>query len=154
MAANNARAYTGPVDRAPRTISDKTLAGAYLPCTFVTEGATTLTQATAFGPQLRLLLNRDYYAASGDFFTTTSPLLTAYASGDSGVAAMLEPGQRYLCAVAAATYTFGQELVVAAAGRLAGAATAGIVVAFAREAGAKSAGDLIEVEIANFYTKP
>ncbi len=81
-------------------------------------------------------------------------MLTAYASGDSGVAAILEPTQRYLVAVAAATYTFGQELVVAAAGRLAGAATGGIVVAYAREAGAKSAGDLIEVEIANFYTKP
>jgi hypothetical protein len=149
-----ARAYLGPTDRTPYTISDKTVAGAYLPCTFVTEGATTFTQATAFAPNLRLLINRDYYAASADFFTATNPLLVAYASGDSGVAAMLQPGQRYLVAVAAATYTFGQELTVAAAGRAAGASTGNIVVAFAREAGAKSAGDLIEVEIANVYTKP
>jgi len=149
-----ARAYLGPTDRTPYTISDKTVAGAYLPCTFVTEGATTFTQATAFAPNLRLLINRDYYAASADFFTATNPLLVAYASGDSGVAAMLQPGQRYLVAVAAATYTFGQELTVAAAGRAAGAVSTNIVVAFAREAGAKSAGDLIEVEIANVYTKP
>lgn len=148
------RAYLAPVDRTPHTVSGKTLAGAYLPCTFVTEGATTLTQATAFAAMLRLLLNRDYFAASADFFTTTDPLKTAYASGDTGVAAVLEPGQRYLVAVAAATYSYGQELAVAAAGRMAAAASTNTVVAFSRDSGAKSAGDLIEVEIANFYTKP
>jgi hypothetical protein len=146
-----ARAYLAPVDRTPHTVSDKTVAGAYLPCTFVTEGASTLTQATGPEGYLRLLLNRDYY--STDFFSGTNPLLTAYASGDAGVAAVLEVGQRYLVAVAAATYTFGQELTVAAAGRAAAAATTNRVVAFSREAGAKSAGDLMEIEIANVYSK-
>jgi hypothetical protein len=146
-----ARAYLAPVDRTPHTVSDKTVAGAYLPCTFVTEGASTLTQATAVAPMLRLLINRDYYAASADFFTATNPLLVAYASGDSGVAAIVEPGQRYLVAVAAATYAFGDPLTVGAAGRLTAAGATTVVVAYALEAGAKSAGDLIAVEIANFY---
>lgn len=146
-----ARAYLSPVDQTPHTITDKTVAGAYLPCTFVTEGASTLTQATAVAPMLRLLLNRDYYAASADFFTTTNPLLVAYASGDSGVAAILKPGQRYMAAVAAATYAFGDPLTVGAAGRLTAAGSTAVVVAYALEAGAKSAGDLIAVEIANFY---
>lgn len=149
-----ARAYRGPIDRTPQTISDKTVAGAYLPCTFVTEGASALTQATGFAAMLRLLINRDFYSPSADAFDATNPLLKAYASGDTGIAAVLEPGQRYLVAAAAATYTFGQELVVAAAGRAAAAASAGVVVAFCRDAGAKSAGDLMEVEICMPYVKP
>jgi hypothetical protein len=147
------RAYRGPANREFVTITDKTVTGALLPCTFVTEGASALTQATAFGPNLRLLINRDFYAASADYFDTTNPLLKAYVSGETGTAAVLEPGQRYLVAVAAATYTFGQEITVAAAGRGAGAASTNVVVGFAREAGAKSAGDLIEVEIAMPYVK-
>ena len=147
------RAYRGPANREFVTISDKTVSGALLPCTMVTEGASAFTQATAFGPNLRLLINRDFYAPGADFFNGTNPLQSAYVSGETGTAAVLEPGQRYLVAVAAATYTFGQELVVAAAGRLAGAASSGVVVAFAREAGAKSAGDLIEVEICMPYVK-
>lgn len=147
------RAYRGPVNREIVTVSDKTVTGALLPCTFVTEGASAFTQATAFGPNLRLLLNRDFYAPSADFFNATNPLQSAYVSGETGVAAVLEPGQRYLVAVAAATYSFGQEITVAAAGRGAGAASTNVVVGFAREAGAKSAGDLIEVEICMPYVK-
>lgn len=145
------RVYRGPVARQPITVTSKTVAGAYLPCTFVTEGASTLTQATAFAANLRLLANRDFY--SDGALTATDPLLTAYASGDNGVAFVLEPGQTYHGAVAAATYTFGQELTVGAAGRLAAASTGNTVVGFAREAGAKSAGDLIDFEVANYYTK-
>lgn len=148
------RAYLGPVDETPKTVSDKTVAGAYLPCTFVTEGASTLTQATAPAGYLRLLMNRDFYAASADYLDTVNPLLKAYASGDTGVAAVLKTGQRYLVAVAAATYSFGQELTVAAAGRAAAAASTNQVIAYSRGSGAKSAGDLMEVEIANSYTKP
>lgn len=147
------RAYRGPANREFVTITDKTVTGALLPCTFVTEGASALTQATAFGPNLRLLINRDFYAASADYFDTVNPLLKAYVSGETGTAAVLEPGQRYLVAVAAATYTFGQEITVAAAGRGAGAASTNVVIGFARDAGAKSAGDLIEVEIAMPYVK-
>lgn len=150
MAGN--RIYRGPADRQPKTISDKTVAGAYLPGTFVTEGASTFTQATAFAPMLRLLANRDFY--SEGHFTATDPLLTAYASGDTGVAFVLEPGQQYQAAMAAATYTFGQELVVAASGRLAAAASTGVVIGFCKEAGAKAAGALMDFEVCAPYIKP
>jgi len=145
------RAYRGPNDRQFKTVSDKTVAGAYLPCTFVTEGSSTLTQATAVAPMLRLLIDRDFYASSAQHFTATDPLLTAYASGDTGVAAVLEPGQKYLVAAAAATYAFGDPLTVGAAGRVTAAGATAVVVGFCHSAGAKSAGDLIEVEIAPFY---
>lgn len=144
--------FRGPAQRQAITVSDKTVAGAYLPGTFVTEGASTLTQATAPGPNLRLLSDRDYF--SDGALNATDPLKTAYASGDTGQAYMLEPGQVYQGAVAAATYTWGQELTVGAAGRLVAAATGNIVVGFARGSGAKSAGDLMDFEVANFYTKP
>ena len=145
------RIYRGPQDRQPKTVSSKTVAGAYLPGTFVTEGASTLTQATAFAPGLRLLGNRDFY--SDGALTATDPLLTAYASGDTGVAFKIEPGQEYQAAMAAATYTYMQELTVGASGRLAAASTGNVVVAFAKAAGAKSAGDLMDVEISNHYAK-
>ena len=118
------RAYRGPINETPLTISDKTVNGALLPCTFVTEDGTQFSQATSPVPAgaLRLLINRDYYAPSADAFTTTDPLKTAYASGDSGVAAVLQPGERFLVAVAAATYAVGQELTIAAAGRAGGGA--------------------------------
>lgn len=148
------RAYRGPNDRQYKTVSDKTVAGAYLPCTFVTEGASALTQATAFGPNLRLLLDRDFYSASAASFTSTDPLLTAYASGETGVALALEPIQVVQVAVAAATYTFGQEITVGAAGRGAAAASTNVVVGFARGSGVKSAGDLMDVEICMPYVKP
>jgi len=148
------RIYRGPADRQPKTVSDKTVAGAYLPGTFVTESATALTQATAFGANLRLLGSRDFYDVTGAAFTSTDPLLTAYASGDTGIGYVMEPGQQYQAAVAAATYTWGQELTIGAAGRLVAAASTNTVVAYSRTAtGAKSAGDLIDIEIANHYTK-
>lgn len=145
------RVYRGPVSRQPETVSDKTVAGAYLPCTFVTEGAATLTQATAFGPNVRLLANRDFYSTGWD--NAADPLATAYASGDTGVAFKLEPGQTYQGAVAAATYTWGQELTIGAAGRLVAATSGNVVVGFARAAGAKAAGALIDFEVANHYAK-
>lgn len=151
MAAS--RAYRGPADRQPKTISDRTVSGALLPCTAVAVTATQFSQATAVsGGRLALLANRDFY--STDFYDSTNPLLDAYTSGDTGVAYVLEPGQKYLWAAAAATYTNGQELTIGASGRVAAAASTNIVVAyFDGTTGAYSAGDLIEVEIANFYTK-
>lgn len=147
-----ARVYRGPGDRQPKTISTKTVTGALLPCTFVTEGAAALAQATANGPMLRLLANRDFYSEGA--FTTTDPLLTPYASGETGVAFVLEPGQTYQVAMAAATYAFGQELVVGASGRATAAAAAGQVIGFFKGApGAYVAGALADVEIANVYTK-
>jgi hypothetical protein len=145
------RAYLGPNDRQPKTVSDKTVGSALLPCTFVTEAVASFAAATAWGPNIRLLIDRDYY--STDHYDGTNPLLTAYASGDTAVAAVLEPTQKYLVAMAAATYTWGQEVVVAAAGRAAGAASSGVVIGFTRFAGAKSAGDLGEIEICMPYVK-
>jgi hypothetical protein len=149
MAGN--RIYRGPADRQPKTVTDKTVAGAYLPGTFVVESASALTQVTAPGPMVRLLSNRDSYDVGQ--LTATDPMLLAYASGDTGMAYVLEPGQEYQGAVAAATYTYGQELTISTAGRLAAASSGNIVVGFANEAGAKSAGALIDWEVANFYTK-
>jgi hypothetical protein len=145
------RAYRGPNDRQYKTVSGKTVGAALLPCTFVTEAVASFAAATAFGPNIRLLLDRDFY--STDYFDETNPLLTAYASGDTCVAAVLEPGQTYQVAMAAATYTWGQEVVIAAAGRAAGAASSGVVVGFTRFAGAKSAGDLGDIEICMPYVK-
>ena len=149
------RAYRGPANREFATSSDKTVNGALLPCTFVTEDGTQFSQATSPVPAgaLRLLINRDFYAPTADFFNATNPLQSAYVSGETGVAAILEPGQRWLVAVAAATYSVGQELTIAAAGRAAAAASANFVRAYSREAGAKNAGDLMEVEIAMPYVK-
>jgi hypothetical protein len=146
------RIYRGPAERDPETVSDKTVAGAYLPGTWVTEGATTLTQATtaAIG-FLRVLADRDFLALGG--ITGGNPLLTAYASGDTGVAYKPEIGQTYQCAAAAATYAWGTELTVGAAGRVLAATAGQVVIAVSRAVGAKSAGDLIDVEICNAYAK-
>lgn len=146
------RIFRGPADRSPESVSDKTLAGAYLPGSWVTEGASTLTQATtaAIG-FLRILSNRDFYGTGQ--FDTNDPLTTPYASGDTGVAYKPRPGDTFQCPVAAATYAWGTELTVGASGRLLAATAGQVVVAFSRAVGAKSAGDLIDVEIANFYAK-
>lgn len=147
------RVYRGPADRQPKTLSNRTVNGALLPCTGVFVSATQFSQATApTGGRLVLLGNRDFYSTAQ--FDATDPLLTAYASGDTGVAYVLEPGQEYQWALAAATYTHGQELTVGAAGRLTAAASTNVVVAYYDGAtGAKSAGDLGDVVIANAYTK-
>jgi hypothetical protein len=147
------RVFNGPQDRQPKTISNRTVSGALLPCTAVAVGATTLTQATSpSGVRLALLANRDFFSTGQ--FDANDPLLVAYTSGETGVAYELEPGQRYTWAMAAGTYTNGQELTVAAAGRLAAAATTNVVVAYYDGPGATlTAGQLAEVAIANFYTK-
>lgn len=152
MAGN--RVFRGSCDH-PRVISDRTVSGALLPCTAVSIGASTLTQATTpSAVRLALLMNRDFYAPTADAFTTTNPLQSAYVSGETGLAMVIRPGDEVVWAMAAATYTNGQELTVAASGRLAAAASGNVVVAYFDETGAtKSAGDLADVCIANFYTK-
>lgn len=147
------RVYRGPADRQPKTITNRILNGALLPGTAVNLTPTQMSQATsASGVRLALLGNRDFYSEGQ--FTATDPLLTAYASGDTGVAYILEPGQEYQWAAAAGSYTNGQELTVAAAGRLAAAISGNIVVAYYDgPTMAKSAGDLMDVIIAPFYTK-
>jgi len=138
--------YRGPATRQPRTIQ-KEVAGAYVVGTFVEETATTLAQiTTALAKNPLLLANADY--AGQD-------IATAYTSGDTGVAYVLEPGQQYQARMAAATYAKGAILTIAASGRLA-AATAGtrVVAYFEDTAGAYSAGDLADVVIADGYIVP
>ena len=146
------RIYRGPMERQPETISDKTVATALLPGTFVHEGVTAFTQATTPVGFPRLLSNRDFYSVGS--LDANDPLLTAYVAGETVVAYKIEPGQQYNGAAAAATYTFGQELTIGAAGRLVGAAATNIVVGYCMQAGAAAAGALIDFEVANFYTKP
>jgi hypothetical protein len=138
-----------------RFITDRTVSGALLPATAVFVGATQLTQATAVsGGRLALLADRDYYGATANGMNSTDPLLTAYASGETGAAVLIEPQMEVSWAMAAGTYTNGQELTVAAAGRLAAAATGNVVVAHFDQSGATlAAGAVADVTITNFYTK-
>ncbi len=138
-----------------RVLTDRTVSGALLPATAVFVGATQLTQATAAsGGRLALLSDRDYYGATAAGFTSTDPLLTPYTSGETGSALLVEPQMEVVWAMAAGTYTNGQELTVAASGRLAAAAAGNIVVAHYDQAGATlAAGTLADVTISNFYTK-
>lgn len=139
--------YRGGMNE-PRTVS-LPVGGAYTPGSAVVIGATSLTQATAPTGRWGVLANRDFYGQDE---------LTAYASGDTGVAYEVAPLQQYKCQVAAATYTHGQELTIGASGRLVAAASGNIVAAFFTDevkAGvAQAAGALCDVTIANFYTKP
>ena len=138
----------------PRTISDKLLAAALLPGTMIFIGANQLTQAaTASGGRLAILGDRDYYSAGG-IGLATDPLMTPYAAGESGIAYLLKPDDEYAVALAAGTYTFGQELTVGASGRLAAAAAGAIVVAHYDQVGKTvGAGELADVVISSFYTK-
>ena len=134
--------------RNPATIN-LPVAGAYTPGSFVNASATQLTQATAPTGRLLLLGNRQFY---------DQDVTTAYASGDTGVAYRLTDEDEVSAQVAAATYTFGQELTVGASGRLVAAASTNIVVALfddAAKAGvAQSAGALCDVVMVDRYTKP
>ncbi len=143
--------YRGPSSGHPRTVSVKPVTADLLPGTFVTEGATTLTQAVGFGHKLRLLAHRDFYSSFGSAFDASHPLKQPYQAGETGVAYVLEPGQQYQAAMAAGNYTYGQPLTIGAAGRLTAAAAGNVVVAFADKAATVAAGDLLDIEIANFY---
>ncbi|WPB58633.1 hypothetical protein [Xylophilus sp. GOD-11R] len=138
----------------PRTITDKLLAAALLPGTAVFIGATQLTQATTVsGGRLAILGDRDYYSPGG-IGLATDPLMTPYAAGESGVAYLPKPDDEFAMALAAGTYTVGQELTVGAAGRLTAAASGNIVMAHYDQAGKTvAAGELADVVISNFYTK-
>lgn len=146
---------TGSTTPRPRTITDKTLAAALLPGTFVLVGATQLTQAAAVGGgRLAVLGDRDYYSSLG-ISGATDPLLTPYKAGETGVAYLPKPDDEFLCAMDAGTYAYGQELTVGAAGRLTAAAANGVVVAHFDQPGKTVvAGELADVVIANSYTKP
>ena len=141
------RIFRGSIAEQPKTIS-KPVTGALLPGTFVTIGASALAQATTPAGRVGILGSLDFY---------NQDALTAYTSGETGVAYRVEPDLEFQVAVAAGTYTFGQELTIGASGRLAAAVSTNVVVAFfddASKAGvAQSAGALCDVVIANSYTK-
>jgi hypothetical protein len=131
-----------------RTIS-LPVTGALLPGTFVTASATALAQATTgAAPRLLLLGNRDFY---------DQDTLQAYTSGETGIAYRIKPDLEVCAAVAAATYTYNQELTVGASGRLVAATTGQVVVAVfddkAKAGVAQSAGALCDVVIVNSYAK-
>lgn len=147
MAGN--RIYRGPVTSGwqPRTVSDKPVAGTYLPGTFVEETATELVQiTTALGKLPMILSNLEF---------KDQDINTAYADEDTGVAYHLEPGQVYQVRVAADTYTANMPLSIGASGRAIEApAETPVIAFFADTPGAYEAGDLADVIIANAYTIP
>jgi len=144
MATTAHKIYRG-MDEQVKTISDKTVAGAYLPGTFVSYSATVLTQATVHEQRVALLSNREFYDQGVD---------DAYESGDTGVIYPLVPNEPYIARFAAATYTAGQELTIGAAGRLVAAGTADRVIGFYTGTGvALSAGDLDDFVAADSYVK-
>lgn len=123
------RIYRGPANREPRTISNRIVQGALLPCTAVLVSQYQFNQATsATAGRFALLANRDWHGSmSGSFASSTDPLSTPYSTGDTGVAFVLEPGQEYVWAMAAGTYTNGQALTIGAGGYLTAAGGSPVV---------------------------
>lgn len=137
--------YRGPIKDEPETVSDKTVAGAYLPGILVTESATELTVATAADMEADLLVlsNRRFY---------DQDVATAYASGDTGVAYRPRPGEVYQVRLAAATYAKGDTLTIGASGYLTATGTSERVIAtFDDTPGAFSAGALADVRISTGF---
>lgn len=137
--------YRGPSKDEPETVSDKTVAGAYLPGIMVTESATAFTVATGsdIEKDLLILSNRPFY---------DQDVATAYASGDTGVAYRPRPGEIYQVRLAGATYAKGAPLTVGASGYLEATSTSERVIAFFEgTAGAVTAGTLNDVRIANSF---
>jgi hypothetical protein len=138
--------FRGPIERQPRTVN-KEVSGAYVPGTFVEDTGSALTQiTTAIAKRPLILANNDMVGQDA---------VTAYTSGDTGVAYELEPGQVYQASLAAATYAANAPLTIAASGRLAAATSGTKVVAFFNDtAGAYAAGALADVVIADGYIVP
>lgn len=137
--------YRGPIKDEPETVSDKKVAGAYLPGILVTESATAFTLATGSNIEddLCILSNRRFFGQD---------VATAYASGDTGVAYRPRPGEIYQVRLAGATYAKGDGLTVGASGYLEAVATGERVMAFFEgTAGAVTAGTLNDVRIANSF---
>ncbi len=137
--------YRHPVNQEPETVSNMTVAGAYLPGILVTEDGDEMTVATAadIEAELMILSNRQFY---------DQDIATAYASGDTGVAYRPKPGEVYQARLAAATYAKGDKLTIGASGYLTKTGNAERVLAFFDgTAGAISAGALADVRIANSF---
>lgn len=137
--------HRGPLDRVPRTIN-KPVSGALLPGTMVEDDGTNFVQITTAVDKRPLVLSNMQFK--------DQDILTAYTSGDTGVAYEVQPNDRFQVALAAATYAVGDPLTVAANGRLAAAATGNPIVAhFDDTPGAYTAGQLADVIWANSSAK-
>ena len=113
--------FRGPADRSPHTVS-LPVSGAYLPGTIVEETATALTQITTAVDKRPLVL--------GNLDFKDQDTVTAYTSGDTGIAFIPMPQDVFMAAMAAATYAKGAALTVGASGRLEAAGSGDVVVAF------------------------
>lgn len=138
--------FRGPIEREPQTLN-LPVAGAYLPGLFVTASQTALTLATAADMEERLYVLSNMRFAGQD-------IATAYTSGDTGVAYIPKPGDKFQARLAAATYAFGAPLTIGASGYLTAATTGDVVYAYYDDTGATvTAGTLKDVEIANSFVK-
>ncbi|MEL6754956.1 MAG: hypothetical protein AAFP81_00860 [Pseudomonadota bacterium] len=137
--------YRGPLDRAPKT-QNMPVTGALLPGTAVQNTGTALAQITAAAGNNWLILSNLAFK--------DQDVLTAYTSGDTGVAYEPRQGDEFAVAMAGATYAKNDELTIGANGRFEAAASGELVVAFFDGTpGAVSAGALADVKIANAYIK-
>jgi|AntRauTorckE5430_2_1112549.scaffolds.fasta_scaffold00453_16 hypothetical protein len=137
--------YRGPVNSEAESVSDKKVAGAYLPGILVTESATEFTMATAADIEgdLLILSNRNFFEQS---------VATAYADEDTGVAFRPRVGEIYQVRLANATYAKGANLTIGADGRLiASGVSERVFATFDDVPGAYSAGTLADVRIANNF---
>lgn len=140
--------YRGPINNEPESVSDKKTAGAYLPGILVTEGAATLTVATAsdMNEELLVLSNRQFY---------DQDIATAYASGDTAVAYRPKPGEVYQVRLANATYAKGAALTIGASGYLTAVGDAEVIYAYFDDTpGAFTAGTLADVRWGTGITTP
>lgn len=137
--------HRGPLNRVPNTVN-RPVSGAYLPGSLVEDTGSALTQLTTAVDKLPMVLSNKQFH--------DQDILTAYASGDTGVAYEALPGDRFQCRMAAATYTARQPLTIGASGRLQAASTGNPIVAyFDGTPGALSADDLADVVWANSSAK-
>lgn len=133
--------WRGQVEHQPHTVTG-TVAGAYLPGSFVTKAGTVLTQAVSGAARVFLLSNREFYTQTDE---------DAYTSGDTGHAYRLKPEEEYRALAVAAAYTDGQALTVNASGQLAAAAAGDVVVAYVDGAVTIAGVELIDIVTANTY---
>jgi len=132
------------------------VASSMLPATAVVARDFAFFQAESVSGRVCLLGFRDYFGAN--FTGINGPDMDRYqsysfAGGDAAQAYVLEPGQRFLWAVAAGTYNTGHEMTIGASGRLTAATFGQTVVAHLLEAGSKGAGDRVPAEVVSFYKR-
>ena len=140
------RFWRGPFNSEPVVDTKHAVGSALVPGVIVALSAGVWAAAgAATRGSLHLLSNRDFFGQD----TTT-----AYASGDTGAAIRLLPGDEVQAQMDAATYTERQELTLSANGRLKAAASTDLVVAFYDDTTlTKTAGQLADVIWSSYYIK-